>query len=126
MNRDGGFAEFLVYPTRTLHRVSKNIPFDQAVLIEPLTVAVNAIKLTMGQEFIEVINDDYKLNRFVKICKSFVEYYSLRSLLMEEFDYVAIFGDGPIGQLLLQVITAIYSKINQKVKIIVLGATPSR
>jgi len=112
MNRNGGFAEYLVYPVRTLHRVPSSIPFDVAVLTEPLCIAVNAVKMTMGQQYIDVFNEGVDERKGIN--------------LLPDFDYVVIFGDGPIGLLLLQVLKAIYSKLHHVVRVFLVGATPNR
>jgi len=44
MNKNGAFAEYLIYPARTLHKLSKDVPFTSGCMIEPLSVAVNATK----------------------------------------------------------------------------------
>jgi len=44
MNKSGAFAEYLIYPARTLHKLSKDVPIASGCLIEPLSVAVNAAK----------------------------------------------------------------------------------
>ncbi|MBV8881476.1 MAG: zinc-binding dehydrogenase [Planctomycetaceae bacterium] len=38
-NRDGAMAAFVKVPTRTLHRVPKNVPFEVAAMTEPCCVA---------------------------------------------------------------------------------------
>ena len=38
---DGGFAPYVTAPERALHNVSKDLPFDTAVWIEPLSCVVN-------------------------------------------------------------------------------------
>jgi threonine dehydrogenase-like Zn-dependent dehydrogenase len=40
-NMDGGFARYTVAPERALHLVSKDLPFDEAAWIEPLSCVVN-------------------------------------------------------------------------------------
>jgi 2-desacetyl-2-hydroxyethyl bacteriochlorophyllide A dehydrogenase len=41
---DGGFAEYLIAPAMMLHRLSEAIALDQAALMEPLAVAVHALR----------------------------------------------------------------------------------
>ena len=41
---DGGFAEFVNVPATMLHRLPDTIPLDQAALMEPLAVAVHAVR----------------------------------------------------------------------------------
>jgi threonine dehydrogenase-like Zn-dependent dehydrogenase len=41
---DGGFAEFVSVPAMMLHRLPDTIPLDQAALMEPLAVAVHAVR----------------------------------------------------------------------------------
>lgn len=41
---DGGFAEYIVMPERHVFRVSDNVDMETAALIEPMTLAVKAIK----------------------------------------------------------------------------------
>jgi threonine dehydrogenase-like Zn-dependent dehydrogenase len=40
-NMDGGFARYTVAPERSLHLVSKELPFEEAAWIEPLSCVVN-------------------------------------------------------------------------------------
>jgi alcohol dehydrogenase/L-iditol 2-dehydrogenase len=40
---DGAFAEFVVAPTRTLHRIPTETPLSSAALTEPMAVAFNAV-----------------------------------------------------------------------------------
>lgn len=40
--KDGGFANFMTAPERSTHRVSKDLPFEEAVWIEPLSCVVNS------------------------------------------------------------------------------------
>jgi L-iditol 2-dehydrogenase len=40
--RDGAFAEFVTVPQRTLYRLPETLPFEQAALVEPLSIAVHA------------------------------------------------------------------------------------
>jgi threonine dehydrogenase-like Zn-dependent dehydrogenase len=40
-NMDGGFARYTVAPERALHLVSKDLPFEEAAWIEPLSCVVN-------------------------------------------------------------------------------------
>lgn len=42
MNRDGGFAEYITFPASHLHNI-KNIPFDEAALIEPTAIALHGV-----------------------------------------------------------------------------------
>ncbi len=43
MNRDGGFEQFITFPVSHLHKF-KNIPFNEAALIEPTAIAMYAVK----------------------------------------------------------------------------------
>lgn len=43
-NRDGGFAEFAAVPAACCHRLDENLSFRNAVLVEPLSVAVHAVR----------------------------------------------------------------------------------
>jgi threonine dehydrogenase-like Zn-dependent dehydrogenase len=45
MNKDGAFAQYLAFPARSLHVVDRRVPFETACVIEPLTVAVRAVKM---------------------------------------------------------------------------------
>ena len=45
MNCNGAAAEFLVFPARSLHRVSPSLPLRAAALVEPTAVAYNAVTL---------------------------------------------------------------------------------
>ena len=42
MNREGGFAEYIVFPESHLHKF-ENIPFEEAALIEPTGIGLNAV-----------------------------------------------------------------------------------
>jgi 2-desacetyl-2-hydroxyethyl bacteriochlorophyllide A dehydrogenase len=44
LNRDGGFAELIVFPRSHLHRFNR-MAFEEAALIEPIGVALSATKL---------------------------------------------------------------------------------
>lgn len=41
IHKDGGFARYMAAPERALHQVSKALPFEEAVWIEPLSCVVN-------------------------------------------------------------------------------------
>ncbi|MEP6020933.1 MAG: alcohol dehydrogenase catalytic domain-containing protein [Paracoccaceae bacterium] len=87
LNRDGGFAEYLIFPARYLHRIDDNIDIRAAALVEPTAVAANGLKLG----------------------------------LLSEQDNLAIYGDGPIGLLVLLVARAFGAR-----KIVVVGAHTER
>ncbi|MCX7730615.1 MAG: alcohol dehydrogenase catalytic domain-containing protein, partial [Candidatus Caldatribacterium sp.] len=40
VHRDGGFQEYVVVPERNVHPFSKDIPWEEAVLMEPFTIAL--------------------------------------------------------------------------------------
>jgi threonine dehydrogenase-like Zn-dependent dehydrogenase len=42
IHEDGGFAGYMTAPERALHKVSKQLPFEEAVWIEPLSCVVNS------------------------------------------------------------------------------------
>ena len=42
--RDGGFAEYVAVPARSLMRIPENVSFEEAVLLEPMAVAVHAMR----------------------------------------------------------------------------------
>ena len=42
--RGGGLSEVVSVKRRWVHKISKNIPLDEAALIEPLTVGVHAVE----------------------------------------------------------------------------------
>jgi len=42
VHRDGGFAEYLVVPSRLMHKIPKTISYEEAALVEPTAVAVHA------------------------------------------------------------------------------------
>src|SRR5271157_1454926 len=44
--RHGAFAEFVAVPRRILYRLPQNLSFEQAALIEAVSVAVHAVNLT--------------------------------------------------------------------------------
>ena len=79
-NRNGAFAEYIAHPTKSLHKISTNISFQDAAVVEPATVAgtVNAL----------VVSLHYAVHN--------------AKLTVRANDYVVIYGDGPIGLLLLQ------------------------
>ncbi len=87
LNRDGGFAEYLVFPARYLHRVNKDLDIKAAALVEPTAVAFNGLKLGG----------------------------------FSHQDNLVIFGDGPIGLLLLLV-----ARVMTKRKIALVGAHTDR
>ncbi|HPZ83074.1 MAG TPA: galactitol-1-phosphate 5-dehydrogenase, partial [Thermogutta sp.] len=41
--RDGAFAEYVVVPERIVYRLPENVSFQQAAMIEPLSVALHAV-----------------------------------------------------------------------------------
>jgi L-iditol 2-dehydrogenase len=43
--RDGAFAEYVVIPRRILYRIPDGVDFEQAAMMEPLSVAVHAVRL---------------------------------------------------------------------------------
>ncbi len=43
--RDGAFAEFITVPQHILYRIPDNVTFDQAAMIEPLSIAFHAANL---------------------------------------------------------------------------------
>jgi threonine dehydrogenase-like Zn-dependent dehydrogenase len=42
IHKDGGFALYMAAPERALHKISKRLPFEEAVWVEPLSCAVNS------------------------------------------------------------------------------------
>ncbi|HEV2453829.1 MAG TPA: alcohol dehydrogenase catalytic domain-containing protein, partial [Verrucomicrobiae bacterium] len=44
--RHGAFAEFVAVPRRILYRLPENLSFDQAAMVEAVSVAVHAVKRT--------------------------------------------------------------------------------
>jgi L-iditol 2-dehydrogenase len=44
--RPGAFAEYVVVPKRVVHPLPANIPFTEAAMVEPLAVAVHAVRLS--------------------------------------------------------------------------------
>jgi L-iditol 2-dehydrogenase len=42
--KHGAFAEFLTVPARVLYRVPDSLPFEQAAMIEPVSIAVHAVR----------------------------------------------------------------------------------
>jgi len=42
-NKDGGFADYLTLPVRNLFKISENLSFEEAALIEPTATCVYAI-----------------------------------------------------------------------------------
>ncbi len=46
--KDGAFAEYIVVPQRILYHIPDNVSFEQATIVEPLSVAFHAVNLTNG------------------------------------------------------------------------------
>ncbi len=44
--QQGAFAQYVTVPQHTVYRLPDNLPFDQAALTEPLSVALHAVKWT--------------------------------------------------------------------------------
>jgi len=44
--RDGAFAEYVAVPQRILYRLPETVTFEQAAMVEPLSVAVHAVNLS--------------------------------------------------------------------------------
>jgi L-iditol 2-dehydrogenase len=44
--RNGAFAEFVSVPENILYRLPDNVPFEHAAMIEPISIAVHALRLT--------------------------------------------------------------------------------
>jgi len=44
--RDGAFADYISVPQRILYRIPDGLSFEQAAMVEPLSIAVHAVKLT--------------------------------------------------------------------------------
>ncbi len=42
---DGAFAQYLAVPSRILHRIPEGLSFSQAAMVEPLSVAMHAVRL---------------------------------------------------------------------------------
>jgi len=89
MNRSGAFANFISAPLRSLHKIDSSVPFTTACLVEPLSVALNALKIS---------GVDGGQTRFL-----------------------VVYGDGPIGLLVLLVAKAMGVRL-----VVVVGATPTR
>lgn len=87
LNRAGGFAQYMNFPTTFLHRISKDVPLESACLVEPAAVAFNGV----------------------------------RKAQVTPTDDVAIFGDGPIGLLLLMMARAFSART-----VTLVGATAER
>jgi L-iditol 2-dehydrogenase len=47
--RNGAFAEFVSVPEHIVYRIPDNLPFDEAALVEPVSVAVHAVNRTPVQ-----------------------------------------------------------------------------
>ena len=47
--RDGAFAEFVSVPEHIVYKIPDNLPFDEAALVEPVSVAVHAVNRTPVQ-----------------------------------------------------------------------------
>lgn len=57
---DGGFAEYVSVPVWNLLELPENVSFEQAAMLEPMSVAVHAIRRAMGQNVFDeaAISDD--------------------------------------------------------------------
>ena len=44
LNRNGGFAEFITFPSLFLHHISPSVPIESAAMIEPAAVAFNGVR----------------------------------------------------------------------------------
>ncbi len=44
--RDGAFAEYVNVPQHIIYRVPDDVPFEQAAMVEPVSVAVHAVNIT--------------------------------------------------------------------------------
>ncbi len=44
--REGAFAEFVVVPRRIVHKLPESLPFSDAAMVEPLSVAVHAVAIS--------------------------------------------------------------------------------
>jgi len=53
--RDGAFADFVVMPVATLHRIPDNVTDDQAVFVEPLAAAFQIIRQVRLDKDAEVV-----------------------------------------------------------------------
>ena len=47
--RNGAFAEFVAVPEHIVYKIPDNLPFDEAALVEPVSVAVHAVNRTPVQ-----------------------------------------------------------------------------
>jgi threonine dehydrogenase-like Zn-dependent dehydrogenase len=50
VHRPGGFAELVAVPESALHELPEGMPFEQAVLAEPLANAVHAVRLAQQRD----------------------------------------------------------------------------
>jgi L-iditol 2-dehydrogenase len=48
--RPGAFAEYVVVPSRVIHALPQDVPFSQAAMIEPIAVAVHAVRVSQLPE----------------------------------------------------------------------------
>ena len=48
--RDGAFAEYIAVPTHILYRIPDNVTYDQAAMIEPMSVAFHAANIAAGHK----------------------------------------------------------------------------
>jgi L-iditol 2-dehydrogenase len=44
--RDGAFAQYIAVPERILYRLPEKVTFEQAAMVEPLSIALHAVRLT--------------------------------------------------------------------------------
>lgn len=47
--RDGAFAEYVAVPQRVLYHIPDQVSFEQATIVEPLSVAFHAVNLSRGK-----------------------------------------------------------------------------
>jgi len=72
LNQNGGFANYLLYPdTRTLHKIDNKIPFASAAAVEPLSIAVAAVKASpLNHGDVVVIMGDGAIGLYLlQVCK---------------------------------------------------------
>lgn len=85
ISQNGALAEYMVIPAANLHRIPDSVSWREAALIEPLSVAVHAV--------LHAIVETGKRNESANVLEGALEGHS-----------VVVWGDGPIGLLVAQVL----------------------
>ena len=64
--RNGAFAEYVTVPAWNLIELPESVPFEEAAMLEPMSVAVHAMKIGLGSK--ESISVAEKNNKKIVVC----------------------------------------------------------